>query len=49
VAFSPVHVADKVIEGVTCIRLDVSVVACHSDEEGAEPEIPRQLVDNDEN
>jgi hypothetical protein len=32
-----IRVADKVIEGVTCIRLDASVVTCHSDKEGAEP------------
>jgi hypothetical protein len=32
-----VRVADKTLEGVTCIRLDASVVACHSDKEGAEP------------
>ena len=30
-------VADKTLNGVTCIRLDASVVACHSDKEGAEP------------
>ena len=29
-AIPGVRVADKVIEGVTCIRLDASVVACHS-------------------
>jgi Transposase DDE domain group 1 len=28
-----IRVADKVLEGVTCIRLDASVVACHSDKE----------------
>jgi len=32
-----IRVADKMLEGVTCIRLDASVVACHSDKEGAEP------------
>ena len=32
-----VRVADKVIEGVICIRLDASVVTCHSDKAGAEP------------
>lgn len=32
-----VRVADKVLDGVTCIRLDASVVTCHSDKEGAEP------------
>jgi hypothetical protein len=26
-----------VLDGVTCIRLDASVVTCHSDKEGAEP------------
>ena len=32
-----VRVADKALDGVTCIRLDASVVTCHSDKEGAEP------------
>ena len=32
-----IRVADKMLDGVTCIRLDASVVACHSDKEGAEP------------
>jgi hypothetical protein len=32
-----VRIADKVLDGVTCVRLDASVVACHSDKEGAEP------------
>jgi Transposase DDE domain group 1 len=32
-----IRIADKVLEGVTGIRLDASVVACHSDKEGAEP------------
>jgi len=36
-ALPGVRVADKVLEGVTCLRLDASVVACHSDKEGAEP------------
>jgi len=36
-AFPGIRVADKMLEGVTCIRLDASVVACHSDKEGAEP------------
>jgi len=36
-AIPGVRVADKVLEGVICIRLDASVVACHSDKEGAEP------------
>jgi hypothetical protein len=36
-AIPGVRVADKVIEGVICIRLDASVVTCHSDKAGAEP------------
>jgi Transposase DDE domain group 1 len=32
-----VRVADKMLEGVTCLRMDASVVACHSDKAGAEP------------
>jgi hypothetical protein len=36
-AIPGVRVADKTLEGVTCIRLDASVVTCHSDKEGAEP------------
>ena len=36
-AIPGIHIADKVLEGVTCIRLDASVVTCHSDKEGAEP------------
>jgi hypothetical protein len=36
-AIPGVRVADKVLAGVTCIRLDASVVTCHSDKEGAEP------------
>jgi len=36
-AIPGVRVADKMIEGVICIRLDASVVACHSEKEGAEP------------
>jgi len=36
-ALPGVPVADKVLDGVTCLRLDASVVACHSDKEGAEP------------
>ena len=31
------RVADKVLQQVTCIRLDASVVTCHSDKELAEP------------
>jgi hypothetical protein len=33
----PVQVADRVLEGVTCIRLDATVVQAHSDKELAEP------------
>ena len=36
-AIPGVRVAGKVVEGVICIRLDASVVTCHSDKEGAEP------------
>ena len=36
-ALPGVRVADKVLNGVTCLRLDASVVPCHSDKEGAEP------------
>jgi hypothetical protein len=36
-ALPGIRVADKTLGGVTCIRLDASVVACHSDKEGAEP------------
>jgi hypothetical protein len=32
----PVRVADRVLEGVTCVRLDATVVAAHSDKELAE-------------
>jgi hypothetical protein len=32
-----VRVADKVLAGVTCIRLDATVITAHSDKEGAEP------------
>ena len=35
-AAAPVRVADRVIEGVTCIRLDATVVPAHSDKELAE-------------
>lgn len=34
---APVRVADKTLQGVTCIRLDATVVAAHSDKELAEP------------
>jgi hypothetical protein len=33
----PVRVADRRLEGVTCIRLDATVVPAHSDKELAEP------------
>jgi hypothetical protein len=36
-AIPGIRVADKMLDGVTCIRLDASVVTCHSDKEGAEP------------
>jgi hypothetical protein len=36
-ALPGIRVADKTLNGVTCIRLDATVVACHSDKEGAEP------------
>src|SRR5205814_8117740 len=32
----PVKIADRVLEGVTCIRLDATVVQAHSDKELAE-------------
>jgi DDE family transposase len=32
-----VRIADKVLEGVTCIRLDAAVTAAHSDKEWAQP------------
>ena len=35
-ALPPVRVADRVLEGVTCIRLDATVVPAHSDKELAE-------------
>ena len=36
-ALPGVRVADKVLQGVTCLRLDASVVACHSDKAGRSP------------
>jgi DDE family transposase len=36
-ALPGIRVADKVLDGVTCIRLDASVVTSHSGKEGAEP------------
>jgi hypothetical protein len=38
-ALPGVRVADRMLEGVTCLRLDATVVPCHSDKEGAEPNI----------
>lgn len=35
-ALPGIRVADKTLDGVTCIRLDASVVTCHSDKEGAQ-------------
>jgi Transposase DDE domain group 1 len=32
-----IAVADKTLDGVTGLRLDATVVACHSDKQGAEP------------
>ena len=36
-ALPGIRVADKTLDGVTCIRLDASVVTCHSDKELASP------------
>ena len=36
-AIPGIQIADKILDGVTCIRLDAAVVSCHSDKEGAEP------------
>jgi Transposase DDE domain group 1 len=36
-ALPAIAVADKKVEGVTCIRLDATVTPAHSDKEGAEP------------
>jgi hypothetical protein len=36
-AIPGVAIADKVLDGVTCIRLDATVVPCHSHKAGAEP------------
>jgi Transposase DDE domain group 1 len=36
-ALPGIRIAGKTLDGVTCIRLDASVVTCHSDKEGAEP------------
>ena len=36
-ALPGVRIADKVLQGVTCIRLDATVTPAHSDKELAEP------------
>jgi hypothetical protein len=36
-AIPGIEVADKTLAGVTGLRLDATVVACHSDKQGAEP------------
>ncbi|MGD0928902.1 MAG: hypothetical protein ABR926_27340, partial [Streptosporangiaceae bacterium] len=36
-ALPGVRIADKVLRGVTCIRLDATVTPAHSDKELAEP------------
>src|SRR5262245_42066024 len=36
-ALPGVRVADKMLEGVTCLRLDATVITCHPEKEGAEP------------
>lgn len=36
-ALPGIRIADRVLEGVTCIRLDATVVPAHSDKQGAEP------------
>ena len=36
-AIPGIAIADKTLEGVTGLRLDATVVACHSDKQGAEP------------
>jgi len=36
-ALPGIRIADRTLAGVTCIRLDASVVGCHSDKEGAAP------------
>jgi hypothetical protein len=36
-ALPGVRIADRMLAGMTCIRLDASVVTCHSDKEGAAP------------
>ena len=36
-AIPGIAIADKTLAGITCLRLDATVVACHSDKQGAEP------------
>ncbi len=36
-ALPGIRIADKTLDGVTCIRLDATVVPAHSDKQGAEP------------
>jgi hypothetical protein len=36
-----VRIADKILAGVTCIRLDASIVICHSEKEQASPTFKR--------
>ena len=36
-AIPGVRIADRVLDGVICIRLDATVTPAHSDKEGAEP------------
>jgi hypothetical protein len=36
-AIPGIAIADKTLDGVTGLRLDATVVACHSDKQGAEP------------
>ncbi len=35
------RIADKILAGVTCIRLDASIVTCHSEKEQASPTFKR--------
>ena len=36
-ALPGIRVADRTLDGVTCIRLDATVITAHSDKQGAEP------------
>jgi hypothetical protein len=36
-AIPGIRIADRVLDGVTCIRLDATVVPAHSDKQGAQP------------